>query len=144
MFAVIYFPATKKSDRVGELFLLSGATAAVTVFIWAIVPALGPFAKHGGGNVAYVQDVSKLRASGPWHFELGAMDGIITMPSYHTVMALLIAYAFRQTGPVGFGMAALNAAMLLSIPSVGGHYLVDVLAGGAIAFGVVAIQRKVR
>jgi hypothetical protein len=144
IFALIYFPATGKSERVGELFLLSGAAAAVTASIWAIVPALGPFAKYFSFDVPYVQDVSMLRASGPWHFELWTMGGIVTMPSYHTVMALLIAYAFRHTGPLGFAIAALNSAMLLSVLPIGGHYLVDVLAGSAIAFGVVAIQRRAR
>jgi membrane-associated phospholipid phosphatase len=63
------------------------------------------------------------------------------MPSYHTVMALLIAYAFRRTGVVGYVIAALNAAMLLSIPSIGGHYLVDVLAGGVLAFAAITVWR---
>lgn len=142
--ALIYFPATGKSERVGELFLLSGAAAALTASVWAIVPALGPFAKYFSFDVPYVGDVSKLRASGPWHFELGSMGGIVTMPSYHTVMALLIAYAFRQTGPVGFVIAALNSIMLLSVLPIGGHYLVDVIAGSAIAFGVITIQRMIK
>jgi membrane-associated phospholipid phosphatase len=29
--------------------------------------------------------------------------------------------------------------MLLSIPPIGGHYLVDVLAGGALALGAIAV-----
>jgi membrane-associated phospholipid phosphatase len=94
--------------------------------------------------VGYLRDVLALRANGPWHFEMSAIEGIITMPSYHTVMALLIAYAFRHTGLVGYGIATLNVAMLLSIPSIGGHYLVDVLAGAALAFAAIAFQRSVR
>ena len=34
--------------------------------------------------------------------------------------------------------------MLLSIPPIGGHYLVDVLAGGALALGAIAVQRCTR
>jgi hypothetical protein len=145
-FAIIYFPATEKSARVGELFLLAGATGIVTVLISALMPALGPFATYAaaGDEVGYLRDVLALRANGPWHFEMSAMEGIITMPSYHTVMALLIAHAFRRTGLVGYGIATLNVAMLLSIPSIGGHYLVDVLAGGALAFAAIGLQRSAR
>jgi hypothetical protein len=142
--SIIYFPATDKSARIEEQLLLAGATAAATVLISAIWPALGPFAEHGGGNVAYLRDVLALRAGGPWHFDLSTMDGIVTMPSYHTVMAVLFTYAFRGTGLVGYCIATLNLAMLLSIPPIGGHYLVDMLAGGALALGAIAVQRALR
>ena len=63
------------------------------------------------------------------------------MPSYHTVMAVLFTYAFRRTGVIGYGIATLNLVMLFSIPPIGGHYLVDVFAGGALALGAIAVQR---
>jgi len=66
------------------------------------------------------------------------------MPSYHTAMAVLFTYAFRRTGLVGYGIATLNVVMLLSIPPIGGHYLVDLLAGGALALGAIAVQRAPR
>ena len=72
------------------------------------------------------------------------MQGIVTMPSYHTVMAVLFTYAFRGTGLIGYGIATLNLVMLLSIPPIGGHYLVDMLAGGALALGAIAVQRAPR
>jgi hypothetical protein len=152
--SILYFPATDRSARIGELLLLAGATSAATVLISAIWPTLGPCAANGpsfgacaangGGDIAYLRDVLALRAGGPWHFELSAMEGIVTMPSYHTVMAVLFTYAFRRTGLVGYGIATLNLVMLLSIPPIGGHYLVDVLAGGALAFGAIAVQRALR
>ena len=60
---------------------------------------------------------------------------VLATPSYHTVLAVLFTYAFRGTGLLGCGIAALNVAMLISIPSIGGHYLVDVLAGAPLAHG---------
>jgi len=73
-----------------------------------------------------------------------AMQGIVTMPSYHTVMAVLFTYAFRGTGLIGYAIAALNMIMLLSIPPIGGHYLVDMLAGGTLALAAIAVQRAQR
>jgi PAP2 superfamily len=142
--SIIYFAVSGRTARIGELLLLAGATLAVTDVISAIYPTLGPFAEHGGGDagyVAYLPDLLALRAGGPWHFKLFAMQGIVQMPSYHVVMAVLFTYAFRGTGLIGYGIAALNMVMLLSIPPIGGHYLVDMLAGGALALGAIAIQR---
>lgn len=125
------FSPTGRSARIGELLLLAGATMVPTALISAIWPTLGPFAVHGVGDVTYLRDLLALRASGPWH-------------SYHTVMAVLLTYAFRRTGLVGYGIATLNLVMLLSIPPIGGHYLVDVLAGGALGLGAIAVQRATR
>jgi hypothetical protein len=142
-FSIIYFSATDRLARTRELLMLAGATAAVTVLISAIWPTLGPFATYGGGDDSFVHDLLAVRAGGPWHFNLMALEGIIQMPSYHTVLAVLLTYAFRGTGPIGNGIAVLNTFMLLSIPPFGGHYLVDVLAGAALALGAIAVQRTI-
>ena len=149
--AFIYFHTTDRSARLAELLLLVGTTS---IFYDSDGPRrftpLGPFAAHGGGDVAYLRwvqearDLLALRAGGPWHFDLWAMQGIVTMPSYHMVLAVLFTYAFRRTGLVGYGIATLNLVMLLSIPPIGGHYLVDMLAGGALALGAIAVQRAPR
>jgi hypothetical protein len=142
--SVMYFAVSGRTERIRELLLLAGVTLAATVSISAIWPTLGPFAAHGGGDVAYLRDVLALRAGGPWHFKLSEMEGIVTMPSYHTVLAVLFTYAFRRTGLVGYAVATLNVVMLLSIPPIGGHYLVDMLVGGALALGAIAVQPTLR
>ena len=144
--SIIYFAVSGRTGRIRELLLLAGVTLAATIAVSAIWPTLGPCAANGpsigpcaangGGDIAYLRDLLALRAGGPWHFELWAMEGIVAMPSYHTVGAVLLTYAFRGTGLVGYGIATLNVVMLLSIPPIGGHYLVDVLAGGALAVGM--------
>ncbi|MBR1266152.1 phosphatase PAP2 family protein [Bradyrhizobium sp. AUGA SZCCT0222] len=141
LLAVIYFSKRDESARLEELMLLMCATVVPTALVSAMWPTLGPFAVHGVGDVTYLRDLLALRAGGPWQFESLAMQGIVAMPSFHTVLAVLFTYAFRGTGPLGYGIATLNAAMLLSIPPIGGHYLVDLLAGVALAVGAIAIQR---
>jgi hypothetical protein len=133
VFSILFFSTTCLTRRSVELFWLAAVTLLPTALVSALCPVLGPFALFGVGDTAYLPDVTVLRAGGPWHFALPTMYGIITMPSYHTVLAVLFTYAFRGTGLVGWGIAGLNAAMLLSIPPIGGHYLADMIAGGAIA-----------
>jgi membrane-associated phospholipid phosphatase len=143
LLTIIYFCKRDRYERIEELMLLMCATLVPTVLISAIWPTLGPFAAHGV-DAGFVQDLLALRASGPWHFSLLALKGIIQMPSYHTVMAVLFTYAFRGTGLIGYVLLALNMFMLLAIPPIGGHYLVDVLAGGALALGAIAVARAIR
>jgi hypothetical protein len=128
LFSVLYLPINGHAQRGRELFILAALTIVPTAAISALLPALGPFTE-----AHYVAHVLSLRAAGPWEFDLSRMDGIITMPSYHTIQAVLLTYAYRGTGMVGWSIAGLNGVMLLSISPIGGHYLIDMIVGGAIA-----------
>ena len=133
VFSILFLSATGLSQRSFELLLLAALALLPTTLISALCPVLGPFAIFGGGEQAYLPHVLALRAGGPWHFDLVTMQGIITMPSYHTVLAVLFTYAHRHTGLAGWGVAGLNGFMLLSILPIGGHYFADMVCGGMIA-----------
>jgi hypothetical protein len=139
--AIAYFPKVGLAERNGELVLLAMLTLLPTTLVSALWPVLGPFATFAGTEGTYLGDLLALRAAGPWHFDLPAMEGIVEMPSYHMVLAVLFTYAFRSTGLVGLGIAGLNALMLLAIPPIGGHYLADMFVGGAIVVLVMAGTR---
>jgi len=70
------------------------------------------------------------------------MKGVIAFPSFHAVLAVLFTYAHRHSATFA-PMAALNAVMLVSIPSEGGHYLVDVFGGIAVAIVAILAVRAV-
>ena len=61
------------------------------------------------------------------------VEGIITFPSFHACLAVLLAHAMRGLGALSWGMLALNGMMLFAIPAIGCHYLVDVAAGMMVA-----------
>lgn len=128
LFSVFFFPARGLTGRGRELFLLAALTLLPTASISALYPVVGPLT-----GAPYMPDLLALRAEGPREFELLRMQGIIQMPSYHTILAILFTYAYRGTGTIGWGIAGLNVIMLPSIPPIGGHYLADMIAGGAIA-----------
>lgn len=133
LLSCLLLPALRMTERCVDLILMAVATLMLTTVICALCPVLGPLAVFGGDDLRYLPHVDMLRAPGPWHFDLPDMLGIVTMPSYHTVLGLLFIHAYRGMGAIGWVVAGLNALMLLSIPSVGGHYLVDTIVGGAIA-----------
>lgn len=68
-------------------------------------------------------------------------QGIITFPSFHTAWAIILVAAFWPT-PLRWPAIALNAAMLASTVTVGGHYYVDVVAGAIVALVVVRSTDK--
>jgi membrane-associated phospholipid phosphatase len=68
-------------------------------------------------------------------------QGIITFPSFHTAWAIILVAAFWSTR-MRWPALALNAAMLVSTVTVGGHYYVDVMAGAIVALVVIISTPK--
>jgi membrane-associated phospholipid phosphatase len=62
-----------------------------------------------------------------------ALDGIISFPSLHAAVAILIPYHLRWSKPLFWLAASLNALMLVSAIPCGNHYFMDVLGGVVIA-----------
>ncbi len=127
-------PLTAGPQRLSELFRAALAAILVTAAVSGLLPALGAFAHHGLAERAdWLADLLALRDPGPVLFALSRMKGVVTMPSFHAVLAVLFIHAHRRTGAVGLAVTPLNLAMIASTPSEGGHYLCDVIAGCLLA-----------
>lgn len=122
---VVYLALTSGADEFLWAVMIAGL---VTIAVSGFVPAAGnlPDAPH-------VPDFVALRSHTLRVIELTSVQGLIAFPSFHTALAILLTYALRGTRPVFVAACALNALLVLSVPSVGGHYIVDVLSGGAVA-----------
>jgi membrane-associated phospholipid phosphatase len=131
-------------ERFAIAFILS---TLVVVAVSAACPAYGPaptlarpdqFAtltlSGTWGPAAIARDI---RQSGLSEIDLGKLAGIITFPSFHTVVTLLVPWALRRT-PAFWPALALNALMLASTITEGGHYLVDLIAGAVVTVFAVA------
>jgi membrane-associated phospholipid phosphatase len=77
-------------------------------------------------------------------FALDDQQGLVSMPSMHTCMAILFAYALRRMPVIAYIAVALNAIMIASTPTHGGHYLVDVLAGAVLAVVTIMLVKRLR
>ncbi|MDJ1159486.1 phosphatase PAP2 family protein [Chelatococcus sp. SYSU_G07232] len=66
-------------------------------------------------------------------FDLRKVEGIVTFPPFHTVLAILTAYACRDVRPLFVAAVLLNALVIVSTLPEGGHHLVDIMAGALIA-----------
>jgi len=128
--------------RLREMFWVVFVACVLTFAISIFVPALGPFETFRLGDLGgYLTEMKRIRLGGDLRFDLGRLIGVISFPSFHTSLAIIYAYMFRRTGPIGVVIAAANLLMLPTIPFIGGHYLIDMFAGAAVAGLAVATVR---
>jgi membrane-associated phospholipid phosphatase len=142
---VVFLGISGRHARLEEFLRLYFVAALVVIAISGPFPAEGPW-KY------YSVDAAKFDLASQSHFELlrqGLMSGIplgratqglVSMPSLHAATAILLMYAMRRTALFSV-FVLLNAAMLVSTPVSGSHYLVDVIAGAALAGGLIAMDR---
>lgn len=126
--------------RNAEFIWIVVVSSVVTIVVSALVPALG---KTGQIGPEYRAVVELIRVGG-WHvFSYDKVEGIVTFPSFHTTLALLYIYiAGRLHRGLLTVFVPLNVVMLLAVSSIGGHYLVDIAGGAAVAAVSIIIVRS--
>ncbi|WP_338639093.1 phosphatase PAP2 family protein [Burkholderia pyrrocinia] len=78
-----------------------------------------------------------LRSGQLLQFNLSESPGLVALPSFHVMLALLLAYAVRHVRDVFPVAVGLSAVMIASAPTRVGHHLADAIAG--IVFGVLSV-----
>lgn len=135
-----------RTDRCRELNRLLFWSAVPVVLISGLAPALSAWIHHGLGleKAYHLATVTALREGGARELAAGKLLGIITFPSFHTVMAVALIWVCRGIAWLFWPTLLVSAGVLLSIPSEGGHYLVDMIAGASIAASVILLHRETR
>lgn len=62
-----------------------------------------------------------------------AAKGLIGFPSYHAVLALLVVWYARPLAVVRWLALVINGLVLIATPIQGGHHIIGVVAGFAVA-----------
>jgi len=131
----------RPGDRNSEFMWLLILSMLITCAIFTFTPAVG---KIGQMGTHYVQVLSELRA-GHWSLmDYERPEGIVTFPSFHTTVAILLTYLVRRERWALAIFAPVNVLMILSTPTVGGHYLVDLFGGTAVAWLSIGLFRSAR
>ena len=89
---------------------------------------------------AFIADFLALRSGAFRDFVVAQAEGLTAFPSFHTIMALLFAFAFRGTF-LRWPAFALGALTIFATPVMGGHYFVDLL-GGVAVFAITALALR--
>jgi hypothetical protein len=141
--SIIYFAHTERIDRNRELLCMAIFSLIASTAIASILPAISPYIRLHGVQPEDSQVMLNLRDGTISTVTLGQMQGIIEFPSFHTVIAVLLMYVHRMPSRSFVPVLILNFFMLLSLPSGGHHYLVDLIAGAAVATLSIGIVRTV-
>ena len=150
--ALLFLAWTRQFVRLRRFVLLNALllTACVTIAIFApskgfavvaplpadVAAALPPGAAVFYDRIAELYRSGALRTLDPADF-----SGVIVFPSYHTVMALMVVYGCWATPILRWIAAVLNALTLLSIVPIGGHYVWDMIAAGALFAAALPLAR---
>lgn len=89
-------------------------------------------------TAATVSDFNLLRNGTMRQFDLTRIQGLVSLPSFHTALAVFFAYSLRRNSLIFPFAVLLNVTMVVSTPTQGGHYLADVFGGLMLA--LVTIQ----
>ena len=123
-------------------FLLSfWAASVLTLALFPLFPARGALAFLWHGPIHYMPTsglyqgaiIPALRAHAIQAIDLGAVQGIVCAPSFHTASAVIFMVTAWPFPALRRVIVPVNIAMLLSTPVEGTHYLTDMLLGAAVA-----------
>ncbi|MDQ2891786.1 MAG: phosphatase PAP2 family protein [Pseudomonadota bacterium] len=135
------FAVTGRQDR-GRAFIVALLISAVlTLALFHFMPAVGPFAYLWRGPPPYMPEselwqpllIPELRSHAVGLVDLAALRGLVSAPSFHAAAAVIFIAGAWPMRWLRWPMVALNAAMLLSTPVEGTHYLSDIILGAGVA-----------
>ena len=142
-----------KEDEAVKFIIFMAVTLAVTVIAFYIYPAVGPV-KNGSGIKSiidpYYQPSIMAASAGKGAYLIGAQSldgakamqisgtyaarGAICLPSYHAVLAFGYMYFSKNFSvPVRTVFTVVSLLMCIAAVPAGNHFLVDILAGWAVA-----------
>lgn len=151
---IVLLSFTGRGEAARIMVLAMIISGVVTIVISGFVPAMAMFVHLGlgpadypnlspGASFVHVADMQALRAGAPFTIDIGKAEGIITFPSYHAALGLLMLMAACSHRWLRWPFIVLNLTMIAATPIDGGHYFVDVLAGLVIAFAAHAVASRI-
>lgn len=130
-------------DRLRVFTLANAFGLTATIVLFALFPAASTFTRAGVIEVAeFAVQFDAVREGGLRVLDPMRLTGLISFPSYHALLAVLVACAFARLPRLFPFALALEAAIIAFSPLIGGHYLADILAG--IVLGLAAFYAAAR
>jgi membrane-associated phospholipid phosphatase len=150
----LWFCISGQGARLAEFLALLCITPIGLVIGMMILPAAGAYSYYDLPFAAYENFGA---GAGMWHYELltAVRTGqatvidfnvpnsncLITFPSGHTILAIIMTYALRGSRWTLIPAFIVNGAMLVSTIPHGGHHLFDLIVGGVISVCAILFVR---
>jgi hypothetical protein len=135
---------TGRIVQVYRYCLALGLGALIAIGVWALMPSLGAESLFTlppevankltlSVNCDYGKALVALLQNGPGDISPSDLRGLIGFPSYHGVLALIMAWYGWQVPWLRWPALLLNAAIVICSPIQGGHHMVDLLGSFPVA-----------
>ena len=135
-FCYIYNAHTRASRRNSEIWWITFISGLVTMAGCAAFPAINPYVYYGlerADHFIHMQQFMELRTGAIRVIGKMSDEGLVQLPSFHTILAIMVTYNLRYNRWLLLIAAGLNGLLIVSCPTEGSHYLIDVIAGAAVA-----------
>jgi membrane-associated phospholipid phosphatase len=155
---ILWLCLSAQGERLAEFLAISCLTSVGIMIGMMILPAAGAYAYYDIPLSAY----DKIGAgSGMWHHDLlmalrtgkatvidfntPNSNCLVTFPSGHTVLAVIMTYALRGSPWTFIPALLVNGIMMVSTVPHGGHHVFDLVVGAAIAvFAIILVRLPLR
>jgi membrane-associated phospholipid phosphatase len=146
-FAPLLLPILCRRPHASRLYIFSTTLAMIlTMALFALWPAAGPWtmegfrpSSHQAMAEAYLRAV-KLTHVHP--VSTAQTEGIVSFPSFHTIVAVLSALALWRVPRVRWFGLVVSVLVCISTVTTGWHYLIDVAGGLVVAFAAWALATR--
>jgi membrane-associated phospholipid phosphatase len=141
--AVVLLGVMRREAAVWELCLSFTVCAAICTLVSSIVPAAGTFVHYTipsdviaalpqKAGSYYLQVFDAYRSGAADTIDIGHFEGVVQFPSFHTCMALMLAYSLRSIRWLFPPACVWSGLTILATMPMGGHYFSDVVAGACV------------
>jgi hypothetical protein len=151
---IVALSATGRVDELRRAVAAALISGAVTVLLSGVMPAAGNLFdpagfRHLSPSIAWQERglIEGLRDGTGRVLDFSRLMGIVSFPSYHATLPVILAWALRDVRGLRIAAPAWAVVTIVATPIFGGHYGVDVLGGLALAviaivFAPVVVTRK--
>ncbi len=139
---VIILLVARRMRDLDRFFVTFVCTSLIAELASVLIPTLGPMTALAA-NAQFInlptlgrttgEIVLALRHGTLTAINLEAIDGIISFPSLHAAVAVLVPYTLRWSKVLFWPVALLDGTMLVSSVPCGNHYFIDIVGGLAAA-----------
>lgn len=148
-FGALVVLAYRSEERVREMWGCILISSAIMFVMMMLLPAISAFPFYGPAHPELVippdllfHDIGALRDGSLRVIDLPKTDGLVTLPSFHSIVALLLAYSMRGRR-ILFPVAIVwSVLVMISTLSAGGHYVVDSIAAALVTIVAAVAYRR--
>lgn len=130
-FIIVYFSIRGDALALQRFVMQFIIALILTIIISGFLPALGPYVWYNyQPSPTLAAALAQLLELREGTLDFSQKNGIVSLPSFHTVAAFLYMYTFRNENKVLFvSIVILNTLMVFSCIPIGEHYFADILGG---------------